>query len=251
MRSTPTRTSGGLKESQSVLCSGLSAGISTAFNEYQTGSGSSGFTVSPSARTPGGWTNSTPQSAAGKSRRTVGRLHRVDPGDAVSAAYRRWGPGRDHGSVTGGWGKIPGAWDEWLDGVRTYGGGTGTRISAGKRRCQRNFDTLAYHFQPVGLLCFPLMTPRAKRMARNVAGPQVRRLRVALNLSQAELAARCEVMGFDIGRASVSHIENGLRGISDLELALLARALRVPVGDLLPDVLPEWRKDTRPPTARD
>ena len=116
--------------------------------------------------------------------------------------------------------------------------------------CQWNFDTLAYHFQPVGLLCLRLMSVRPKKMARNVAGPQVRRLRVALNLSQAELAARCEVMGFDIGRASVSHIENGLRGVSDLELALLAKALRVPVGDLLPDVLPEWRKDIRPPTAR-
>lgn len=59
--------------------------------------------------------------------------------------------------------------------------------------------------------------------------------------------ARCSVAGFDIGRASVSHIETGLRGVSDLEMVLLARALRVPVADLVPAVLPPWRKDMRPP----
>ena len=95
------------------------------------------------------------------------------------------------------------------------------------------------------------MSGRLKRMARNVTGPQVRRLRTAAGLSQDELAARCGVAGFDIGRASVSHIENGVRGVSDLELALLAKALRVPVADLLPDVLPQWHKDLRPPTARE
>ena len=80
-------------------------------------------------------------------------------------------------------------------------------------------------------------------------GPQVRRLRTSGKLTQDELAARCAVAGFDIGRASVSHIETGLRGVSDLEMVLLAKALRVPVTALVPAELPEWRKDLRPPTA--
>ena len=80
-------------------------------------------------------------------------------------------------------------------------------------------------------------------------GPQVRRLRTSGKLTQDELAARCAVAGFDIGRASVSHIETGLRGVSDLEMVLLAKALRVPSAALVPAELPEWHKDQRPPTA--
>jgi len=45
-----------------------------------------------------------------------------------------------------------------------------------------------------------------------------------------DLAARCARQGFDIGRGTISHIETGLRGVSDLEMVLLARALRVKLG---------------------
>ena len=82
-----------------------------------------------------------------------------------------------------------------------------------------------------------------------MVGPQVRRLRAAAGLTQDDLAARCAIAGFDIGRASVSHIETGLRGVSDLEMALLAKALRVPITALVPARLPKWHKDMRPPTA--
>ena len=80
-----------------------------------------------------------------------------------------------------------------------------------------------------------------------MVGPQVRRLRMAAGLTQDDLAARCSVAGFDIGRASVSHIETGLRGVSDLEMVLLAKALRVAITDLVPSKLPPWYKDLRPP----
>lgn len=89
----------------------------------------------------------------------------------------------------------------------------------------------------------------AERRKRNIVGEQVRRLRSAADLTQDELAARCALSGFDIGRASVSHIETGLRGVSDLEMVLLAKALRVSVADLVPAKLPGWHKDLRPPTA--
>jgi len=93
------------------------------------------------------------------------------------------------------------------------------------------------------------MAERQKRISRNIVGPQVRRLRSAADLTQDELAARCALNGFDIGRASVSHIETGVRGVSDLEMVLLGRALRVPIAELVPANLPEWHKDLRPPTA--
>ncbi len=91
----------------------------------------------------------------------------------------------------------------------------------------------------------------AERRKRNIVGTQVRRLRSAAKLTQDDLAARCSLAGFDIGRASVSHIETGLRGVSDLEMVLLAKALRVPVTELVPTKLPQWHKDVRPPNASD
>jgi len=48
--------------------------------------------------------------------------------------------------------------------------------------------------------------------------------------SQDDLAARCTRLGFDIGRGTISRIETGLRGVSDLEMVLLAKALRVKLG---------------------
>jgi len=63
-------------------------------------------------------------------------------------------------------------------------------------------------------------------------------------------AARCARQGFDIGRGTISHIETGLRGVSDLEMVLLAKALRVTLDELVPGQLPAWRKDLRPPTAK-
>ena len=64
-----------------------------------------------------------------------------------------------------------------------------------------------------------------------------------------DLAARCIRQGFDIGRGTISHIETGLRGVSDLEMVLLAKALRVKFDERVPADLPARRKDLRPPTA--
>ena len=41
-----------------------------------------------------------------------------------------------------------------------------------------------------------------------------------------------------------------MRGVSDLEMVLLAKALRVKLDELVPCELPAWRKDLRPPTAK-
>jgi len=58
------------------------------------------------------------------------------------------------------------------------------------------------------------------------------------------------LFSIDIARGTISHIETGLRGVSDLELVLAAKALRVKLDELVPGRLPAWQKDLRPPTAR-
>jgi len=87
------------------------------------------------------------------------------------------------------------------------------------------------------------------KQLRNIVGDNVRKIRTQQGLNQDDLAARCLLVGFDASRSTVSHIEIGYRGVSDLEMVLLAKALRVDLGDLVPDVLPKWTKDLRPPRA--
>jgi transcriptional regulator with XRE-family HTH domain len=59
-------------------------------------------------------------------------------------------------------------------------------------------------------------------------GFKIRERRVALGLTQAQFAARC-----DLHRTFIGSVERGERNISILNLRLLARRLRVPLAELL------------------
>jgi transcriptional regulator with XRE-family HTH domain len=59
-------------------------------------------------------------------------------------------------------------------------------------------------------------------------GHRVRELRTARGMTQAELARRCE-----LHRTFIGSVERGERNVSILNLRLIARALRVPLTDLL------------------
>jgi transcriptional regulator with XRE-family HTH domain len=66
----------------------------------------------------------------------------------------------------------------------------------------------------------------------NVIGPQVRKIRESKNLTQEELAARCNVLGWNISRGTLAKIESQVRGVTDFEVVLLAKALKVKLNDL-------------------
>ena len=68
---------------------------------------------------------------------------------------------------------------------------------------------------------------RNLRPAGNIVGNQVRRIRSERGLSQPALAARCQRLGWDIGRDIVARIEGQIRLVTDSELLFLARALDV------------------------
>jgi transcriptional regulator with XRE-family HTH domain len=82
-------------------------------------------------------------------------------------------------------------------------------------------------------------------------GLNVKMIRKNRGITQSELVAKCNLLGFDIGRESISQIERQVRGVSDIEMILLARALRVEIQALVPDAAVEWKKDTRSPFSRD
>ena len=65
-------------------------------------------------------------------------------------------------------------------------------------------------------------------------GPQVGRLRGERGWSQDVLAGHLQRLGWDISRGTLAKIESRVRCVSDRELLLLARALKVRLDDLYP-----------------
>ena len=59
------------------------------------------------------------------------------------------------------------------------------------------------------------------RKARKTAKPQI---------TQLDLVARLQSLGLSIDQSTLSKIENGQRPVTDIEIAALAKALRVSVG---------------------
>lgn len=68
----------------------------------------------------------------------------------------------------------------------------------------------------------------------NIVGPQIRKRRNELGLTQEGFAARCQLNGLDISRGTLSQIEARLRCVTDDELLALARALGVSIETLFP-----------------
>ena len=70
--------------------------------------------------------------------------------------------------------------------------------------------------------------------SKNLSGPGVRLHRDRLGLSQEELAMKCQLAGWDIGRGVIAKIETGARCVGDNGLVRLAKILGVSVQDILP-----------------
>ena len=77
--------------------------------------------------------------------------------------------------------------------------------------------------------------PSAKILPRNIAGPQIRRLRTQQGITQQGFAERCQRMGWDLSRDTLAKVESQTRWLADFELAFLAEALAVPLDLLLPE----------------
>lgn len=71
----------------------------------------------------------------------------------------------------------------------------------------------------------------------NTTGKRIAQLRQERNLSQNELAALLQLRGWNVHKNGISKIELGGRTTSEIELALLADALQVPLTDLIQDVM--------------
>lgn len=61
---------------------------------------------------------------------------------------------------------------------------------------------------------------------KNVVSEAIRTKRLALRLSQSELAARMQTLGCQIDQQMISKIEHNTRFVTDYELVLFAKALK-------------------------
>lgn len=73
-----------------------------------------------------------------------------------------------------------------------------------------------------------------ERAPSNIIGLRVRELRERSDMTQERLTARCQVLGLDITRTALAKIETLTRGVSDHEVFVIAKALRVQIGELFP-----------------
>ncbi|EJE8671632.1 helix-turn-helix domain-containing protein [Vibrio harveyi] len=68
----------------------------------------------------------------------------------------------------------------------------------------------------------------------NVVGVNIRQLRKQQKITQEQLSAKCNVIGLDISRGTLAKIEAGVRQVTDVEVVLIAKALKVNEGALFP-----------------
>ena len=68
---------------------------------------------------------------------------------------------------------------------------------------------------------------------KNLCGERVHEARCRMRLTQADLAARMQVQGVTMERDSISRIEIGTRFVTDYELLILSRILKVTLEWLL------------------
>lgn len=80
-----------------------------------------------------------------------------------------------------------------------------------------------------------------------MVGPIIRDCREAKGLSQEQLVAKLNVMGWDLSRASLAKIEAQIRCVADYELPILAASVGIEPAALLMRALEKYPKRTRKP----
>ena len=66
----------------------------------------------------------------------------------------------------------------------------------------------------------------------NICGKNIKKIRKEQKITQDELCARMQVMGYQISRSDISKLENGKKFITDFEVFGFSRALKVSILDL-------------------
>ena len=66
----------------------------------------------------------------------------------------------------------------------------------------------------------------------NICGKNIKKFRESQKLTQEELCARMQVMGYQISRSDISKLENEKKCIMDFEIIGFANALKISISSL-------------------
>ena len=67
----------------------------------------------------------------------------------------------------------------------------------------------------------------------NLTGNKIAQIRKAKKLSQRKLAAKMQLLGFDVDHYFIRRVENGERFVTDIDLVIFSKALEVPISEIL------------------
>lgn len=69
----------------------------------------------------------------------------------------------------------------------------------------------------------------------NVCGKNIAKFRIALKISQRELADKMQLFGIDIDKNAIQRIECGKRFVTDIEIIAFAKVFNITYEELLND----------------
>jgi len=67
----------------------------------------------------------------------------------------------------------------------------------------------------------------------NLCGKRIAEIRKSQKLSQRKLAAKMQLLGFDVDHYFIRRVENGERFVTDIDLVIFSKALQVPIEAML------------------
>ena len=74
---------------------------------------------------------------------------------------------------------------------------------------------------------------KAATGTNNLIGQKLAEIRRSKNLSQRKLAAKMQLLGFDVDHYFIRRVENGERFVTDIDLVIFSRALDTPITELI------------------
>ena len=77
---------------------------------------------------------------------------------------------------------------------------------------------------------------------QNIVGPVIRELREKRKLSQEQLVAKLNVMGWDLSRTTFAKIEAQIRCVADYEIPILAAGVGIEPPELLKRAIEKFPK---------
>lgn len=76
---------------------------------------------------------------------------------------------------------------------------------------------------------------KAANGTNNITGQRLAYIRKSKKLSQRKLAAKMQLLGFDVDHYFIRRVENGERFVTDIDLVIFSRALEVPLAEIMSD----------------